>query len=621
MLQQVVSHVAGLNNNARTALLATALVAKEGLDAMQTTIANSKAWPDEEVLEKRDQARAKLIEAVQQADEEWKTQDATALQQCYTRLVHQLREVVLQKGSREWKCNEKETETKIEKQQEAETKKEQQKKENEQDDSLLQRGEEALRKFNEWQARQVEQQKQMEEETERQAKRVGEAFQRLASAFSDPTVCTAEGELLQDNHVDALMEAINKEQDFLNCSLNDGPAVRELYHGIEDVIKHLQKVVERMQEEGMMMADLLREKMQVEQVMANPPNHQRLKDLQRANKKALLKIRIAQAEIEAAEDEKEREAAEDTLAKGKKQWKQQVALLEREALQLVKLSNSSCPELRFVLKELGLEAVDLMAVDCPYRRLEHYDHIQVLSSAGRHRVMKAQFQGKDCVLKEFELSFSSDRQHFMRELKRLRALQHEHIVRVEAAFVQEEKGRIQGYIHMPFYSGGNLCEWLMNGRGKDRSEAKKQKVGREVLLALQYIHSQGIVHMDVKPQNIFVEEEGKGMGNDEEENEGNGEQHGRQRAILGDFDISSHAATGTLTMVAGGSGEGGGRSGSEGGGTWAYMAPEVCCGEVGPAADVFSCGLLLFDLHFAVPSLQAQAQAQAQEPRGEGRRE
>ncbi|KAL6063842.1 IBR domain-containing protein [Balamuthia mandrillaris] len=589
--------------------MAAALAAKEELEAVQNTIREGTAWPDEEVLTRRDQARRKLVEAVRRVAAEWREQEAAAVQQRCMHWSQQLMEVLLKVGKD--RTMRKEADLK-EKEKEKET-------ETEEAADELQSGTEALKKFQEWQEIHAEQQQVMEAETESHAQKVSNAFHRVAFAFSDTNESATEEELLlKDNHMASLINAIHKEQDFLKGGVGDGPPLRALSQGIRGVINYLQKMCKEERDKDVMLMTLMKEKMEVKRVMANPPNYQLLKDLQRANKKSLVKVRVAKAEMEGADDDEEREAAQVMLAKAKTQLRQQALLLEREALQLVELSNSYCPESRFLLKELGLEAVDLMAVDCPYRRLDHYDHIQVLSSTGHHCVMKAQYQGQACVLKEFDLS-STDHQHFMRELKRLRSLQHEHIAKVEAAFVQKEDGRIKGYIHMPFYSGGNLCEWLTNGR-EDRNDAEKQRVGRGVLLALQHIHSQGIVHRDVKPQNIFVEEEGKEMGNDEEENEGNGGQHGRQRAILGDFDISSHAATGTMTMVADGSGGGGGgRSGSEGGGTWAYMAPEVCCGEVGPAADVFSCGLLLFDLHFAVPSLQAQAQAQ--EARGEGGRE
>ncbi|KAL6059559.1 IBR domain-containing protein [Balamuthia mandrillaris] len=454
----------------------------------------------------------------------------------------------------------------------------------------------ALRRFDEWKERLATEQKKVEEETERQAQRVSQAFQRVASAFANTASTTPEEELLKDNHVVALTDAIHNEKRFLNRQAAH-PPLDDLYDGVQNLIELLQTMCRQCHEERAVISALLR---QGEQVVDSPPNEKRLKELRRSSKKALQQIRYAQGDIEAAEDDEEKLEAERMLSKAKTKWKEQLIAMEREALQLVSMSNTHFPELRFKLKELGLGIVDIMAVDCPYRRLEHYDHVQVLSSAGRHCVMRAEFQGKPCVLKEFDLSFSADRQHFLRELKRLRALHHEHIVRVEGAFVHEEKGRTKGWIQMPFYTGGNLCEWLKSGRGGDRSEAEKQRAGRGVLLALQHIHSQGIIHRDVKPQNIFIEEAHRMVTDGEEEEDEQRSPY--QQAILGDFDISSNATTAATIASTAMTTDGGA------GGTWQYMAPELCSGDVGPEADMFAWGLVMFDLHFAAAALRAQAQ-------------
>ena len=122
---------------------------------------------------------------------------------------------------------------------------------------------------------------------------------------------------------------------------------------------------------------------------------------------------------------------------------------------------------------------------------------------------------------------------------------------------------------MPFYSGGDLQQFV-DGR-KSGSDAFRQRVGRTVLQALAYVHSQRIVHCDVKPANIFIQDDGAG--------------------VLGDFDVAkdnvtrSHSATATTQAQLAA-------------GTLSYLAPE-CCGSTATAAsDLFSFGATLFDLHF-----------------------
>lgn len=95
-----------------------------------------------------------------------------------------------------------------------------------------------------------------------------------------------------------------------------------------------------------------------------------------------------------------------------------------------------------------------------------------------------------------------------------------------------------------------------------------------MLLALSHIHRAGVIHLDVKPSNVFIEGAGA-----------------QQHAKLGDFDVSApneaRATTVAVSRVAGY--------------TLDYAAPEVlACGTVTAAADCFSAGLVLLDAHLAL---------------------
>ncbi|KAL6070831.1 NLR family CARD domain containing 3 [Balamuthia mandrillaris] len=426
-----------------------ALAAKAQLEAVQREIAEGKTFPNNKLLAKRDQARRKFVDVAEAAEECWRQQDVVALQQQCMGLVQLLRNALPQKE-----------EMAAIREQDMSFKRRRKETKGEQKVSPLQHGRDALCTFKAWQRSYVNQNLRVGKETEEQAKRVSQSLQQVACAFSDPDMPITK-ELLKESHIGSLISAIQEEQLFL--ADRPPPPLDALHQGMKRVMDHLQELCDESQEAGVVMARLRQEVAQVRDVLTSPPGEARVMELSKVSKKMLRQMRIAQVELDTAEDNEEREDAQRKLDKAKKQWKQQVALLEREALWLVTMSNSHCPELRFKLQELGLEAVDMMTVDSPYRCLDHYDNLQLLASGGRHCVMHGQFQGKPCVLKEFDLSFSTDRQHFLRELKRLRGLQHEHIVQVEAAFVQEEKGRSKGWIHMPFYSGGNLCEWLRDG--------------------------------------------------------------------------------------------------------------------------------------------------------------
>ena len=62
------------------------------------------------------------------------------------------------------------------------------------------------------------------------------------------------------------------------------------------------------------------------------------------------------------------------------------------------------------------------------------------------------------------------------------------------------------YFIMPFLSGGELFQHLRKFRTFD--EDKVRFYGAQIALALEYLHSKGIVYRDLKPENILMDEEG-----------------------------------------------------------------------------------------------------------------
>ena len=107
---------------------------------------------------------------------------------------------------------------------------------------------------------------------------------------------------------------------------------------------------------------------------------------------------------------------------------------------------------------------------------------------------------------------------------------------------------------------------LSQRRGEEMPLTRVAAIGAQVADALAYAHEEGVVHRDVKPGNVLVDDEG--------------------HAWLGDFGISRmigeavrHTETGKLI------------------GTAAYLAPEQVRGtELTPATDIYSLGLVLLEL-------------------------
>lgn len=102
-------------------------------------------------------------------------------------------------------------------------------------------------------------------------------------------------------------------------------------------------------------------------------------------------------------------------------------------------------------------------------------------------------------------------EHFDREARALAALEHPHIVPIhDYGTFQFADGAQHQYVAMRWLSGGSLEARIRQLRAGEQSYPLKEAVTliREIAGALDYAHSQGIVHHDVKPQNILFDQFG-----------------------------------------------------------------------------------------------------------------
>ena len=144
---------------------------------------------------------------------------------------------------------------------------------------------------------------------------------------------------------------------------------------------------------------------------------------------------------------------------------------------------------------------------------------------------------------------------FRREARVAAGLSHPNLIGV----YDYAEGDERPYLVMEHVPGENLAERTSGGAGVDC-----ERLARELLGALAHIHAAGIVHRDVKPQNVLIAPDGS--------------------AKLIDFGIAlpkdATALTQTGHLL----------------GTARYVAPEVMSGN--PAterADLYSCGVVLGD--------------------------
>lgn len=148
---------------------------------------------------------------------------------------------------------------------------------------------------------------------------------------------------------------------------------------------------------------------------------------------------------------------------------------------------------------------------------------------------------------------------FKREAKALAQLDHPYILKVL------DYGEQDGvpYLVMPFVPGGTLKQKM--GRAIPCQEAAGLLA--PIARALEYAHKQKIVHRDVKPANILVTEDGA--------------------PLLSDFGIAKMLTPGGSTQLT---------ATGVGIGTPDYMAPEQWTGQSEPRTDIYSLGIVFYEM-------------------------
>jgi len=147
---------------------------------------------------------------------------------------------------------------------------------------------------------------------------------------------------------------------------------------------------------------------------------------------------------------------------------------------------------------------------------------------------------------------------FRREAKALAILQHPHIVRF---YGLEQDGPL-AFILMDFVEGSPLRREIFTSV-QGFTNGRILEIMRPVCSALHYAHTNGVVHCDVKPANIMIDENGK--------------------VFVTDFGIARMSDAASITNIVMG--------------TPAYMAPEQVRGlDPTPQTDIYATGIILYEL-------------------------
>ena len=156
------------------------------------------------------------------------------------------------------------------------------------------------------------------------------------------------------------------------------------------------------------------------------------------------------------------------------------------------------------------------------------------------------------------------RERFRREAEASAQLLHPHICQIL------DYGELENtvYLVMPYLPGGSLAESI--SRQRTIAPPLAATVATQVATALDYAHRHGIVHRDIKPDNVLFDEDGN--------------------ALITDFGIATARFHQRLTMT--------GRAM----GTPHYMSPEQAMGKlVDGRSDLYATGVLLYEMLLGFP--------------------
>ena len=208
-----------------------------------------------------------------------------------------------------------------------------------------------------------------------------------------------------------------------------------------------------------------------------------------------------------------------------------------------------------------------------------YEVLEALGSGGMADVYLAHDEvlDRDVALKVLNRRFSGDAEfveRFRREARSAATLSHPNVVPIYDRGEAEDGAC---YISMEYLPGGTLKERILRDSPMDPRAVAE--VAAQIAEALEAAHEGGVIHRDVKPQNVLVTRAGD--------------------VKVGDFGIARAESSGTMT-------------GNEILGTAAYMSPEQAAGRpVDPRSDLYSLGVVMYEMLTGEPPFAADGSVSA----------
>jgi serine/threonine protein kinase, bacterial len=199
---------------------------------------------------------------------------------------------------------------------------------------------------------------------------------------------------------------------------------------------------------------------------------------------------------------------------------------------------------------------------------ERYDVLELIGEGATGVVYRATDGATEVALKVLLAVDPVSQRRFAREARLAAATSSRHLVQII------EVG--EDYLVMPLYRGGSLAATLASG---DIALDDLLRFAAELAQGLDALHAQGVVHRDVKPSNVLLDE--------------------RRSAVLTDFGLARGADSTQLT-----------REGQLVGSVH-YLAPELIEGHAAStASDIYAFGCLVYECLAGVTPFAGRADSE-----------
>ncbi len=208
------------------------------------------------------------------------------------------------------------------------------------------------------------------------------------------------------------------------------------------------------------------------------------------------------------------------------------------------------------------------------KAIGHYRVVRSLGIGGTSTVFVAEDVNlkRDVALKLFQPRTGETQdflRRFAREARVVAQLDHPNIVPVYEYGEDDDNA----YLVMPHMTGGSLRDRLL--AQKALSSQETVQLISPILQALQYAHNRGLIHRDIKPGNMLFKADGTPMLSDFGLVKITTPPSSESTALMNDTaSMTGHAIAGTPD----------------------YMSPEQITGNVTPVSDIYSVGVVLYEM-------------------------